>query len=82
MYARGIDGYATKDGYRNTDYPPIPASNAFQGPDGYAYTEPASVEGYDWSVTFGRWGAFVVWPDGRRMFTWPKPDAPKGWDAV
>lgn len=50
--------------------PPKPV-NATHFQRNYGY-EPASIVEWDWSETFGQWGAVVVFADGCRMFTWPK----------
>lgn len=52
------------------EYPPIP-ENATHFQRHYGY-EPATVRKWEWSVTFGQWGAFVTFADGAEMYTWPK----------
>lgn len=57
------------------DYPPIPAhTGRFFGINGrhYGYSEPTRIERWEWSVTFGRWGAFVVQSDGTTIYTYPE----------
>ena len=39
--------------------------------DSYGASTPAKVIYWDWSVTFGRWGALVEWDNGARIFTYP-----------
>lgn len=50
-------------------YPPIPPARLFW--HGWSYEEPREVEGWQWSVTFGRWSALVTFADGWHGFTYP-----------
>jgi hypothetical protein len=50
--------------------PPKPV-NATHFQRHYGY-EPATIISWDWSTTFGQWGALVEFADGSRMFTYPK----------
>jgi hypothetical protein len=62
-----------KEWNRNcTLLPPIPLSSSlFQR--GYSYHS-ANVIHWEWSTTFGKWGALVEFhSDNERTFTWPKP---------
>ena len=57
------------------EYPPIP-SYATHFYLGYGY-QPATVRKWEWSDTFGRWGAFVTFPNsyptnGCECYTWPR----------
>lgn len=58
-----------RDGHRR---PPIPA-DAEQFFTGYGYARPAAVLWWEWSTTFGTWGALVRWDDGSEVYTYPKP---------
>jgi len=52
-------------------YPPIPGdATLFQ--HNLGYEEPTSIEGWEWSTTFGRWSALVTFADGWHGFTYPK----------
>lgn len=56
------------------EYPPIPAhTGRFYGVNGrhYGYA-PAEIIKWDWSVTFGRWGAYVMQSDGSTIYTYPE----------
>lgn len=44
----------------------------FQGRRGFEI--PESVERWEFSTTFGRWGAVVIFSDGTRLFTYPRAD--------
>ncbi len=57
-----------RDGNR---LPPIPA-DAELFFTGYGYTKPAAVVWWEWSTTFGTWGALVRWDDGAEVYTYPK----------
>jgi hypothetical protein len=50
--------------------PPIPRTTLFQRT--YSYRPVREIVYWDWDTTFGRWGAVVVFPDGVRLWTWPK----------
>lgn len=39
----------------------------------YGYRKVAEIHHWEWSDTFGRWGAVVSFDDGARLYTWPKP---------
>lgn len=53
------------------DYPPIPIdAKLFQR--NYVFAEVERLIRWEWSVTFGRWGAIVEFPDGYTCYTWPK----------
>ena len=39
---------------------------------GYGYEIPSEFIGWEWSTTFGRWGAVVKWEDGSEWYTYPK----------
>ena len=57
------------------DYPPLPEhTGRFFGINGkhYGYSEPQSIDKWEYSITFGRWGAFVVQADGTRIYTYPE----------
>lgn len=44
---------------------------------GYSY-HAANVESWEWSDTFGKWGAIVVFTsDNHRCYTFPKPEPRK-----
>jgi hypothetical protein len=53
-------------------YPPIPDATEFL--NRYGYEAPVKVRYWDWSTTFGQWGALVEFADGRVVFTYPKPE--------
>lgn len=54
-------------------YPPIPEGcTLFQ--NGYGYEVPTSVEGWQWTTTFGKWSALVTFKDGWHGFTYPRYD--------
>lgn len=38
----------------------------------YGMEKPVSIHGWDWSITFGHWGALVTFADGWHGFTYPK----------
>lgn len=71
-----MDGYIFKYAYQKQinsnmrDYPEKPATNLFQRD--YGYREVSEILRWEWSTTFNQWGALVVFPDGRKVFTWPK----------
>lgn len=52
------------------EYPPIPYATHFLN-NKYGYDK-ATVRQWEWSVTFGRWGAFVTFEDGYQCYTWPR----------
>lgn len=54
------------------DYPPKP-ENATHFQRHYSY-EPATVLKWEWSTTFGRWGALVRFADGAEIYTYPRPE--------
>lgn len=73
-YQRGPDGWPLGkpvDELFKQAYGPIPAATHFQHPS-CRFEEPVEIIGWDWSTTFHRWGAYVVFADGWRGFTWPK----------
>lgn len=39
---------------------------------GYGYETPEEIIRWEWSSTFGRWGALVRFKDGTQVFTYPK----------
>lgn len=51
------------------EYPPKPEATHWQRHYGY---EPATVIRWEWSDTFGRWGAVVQFADGAKLYTWPQ----------
>lgn len=53
-------------------YPPVPVDiTHFQRDYGY---RPAKVLKWQWSSTFGKWGAFVIFDeDGYSAYTYPMP---------
>lgn len=53
-------------------YPPIPGDAKLFQNQRYGYEEPTSIEGWQWSTTFGRWSALVTFADGWHGFTYPK----------
>lgn len=52
-------------------YPPIP-HHLKEFWTGFRWEVPTKVIYWDWSVTFGRWGALVEFADGTEQYTWPK----------
>lgn len=54
---------------------PIPEAKRFQRPDGYGFEEPEAVLGWQWSETFGRWGAIVRFASGWEGLAWPERQA-------
>lgn len=79
LWQRGEDGLAfkgTSDGtVVNDEYPPIPIAVDGEFQNGLGYEKPYEVMGYDWSATFGRWGALVRFWDGKTsetVWTWPR----------
>jgi hypothetical protein len=52
------------------EWGPIPATDEFLHPR-RGYEKPDVVRGWEWSTTFGQWGAFVMFNDWHG-FTWPK----------
>ena len=71
MHQRADDGFpVNSDAIQRAAWGPIPAATEFW--TGYAYATPTRIIGYDWSDTFGQWGAVVEFADGQRMWTWPK----------
>lgn len=57
------------------EYPPIPShTGKFYGINGndYGYSFPESVEKWEFSITFNRWGAFVKHNGGKTIYTWPE----------
>lgn len=68
---RGADGYPVgADKVLRDAYGPIPEAGLFQHPR-MPPQKPTQLVGWDWSVTFGRWSALVVFADGWRGFTYP-----------
>jgi hypothetical protein len=53
--------------------PPKPV-NATEFFTGYGYKPVQEVVAWEWSTTFGRWGAVVIFPDGLRCYTYPRPE--------
>lgn len=51
--------------------PDIPAATHFQGSTG-SYDIPVTVHGWEWSTTFGRWGAVCTFADGWHGLTFPR----------
>lgn len=57
----------------NLSYPPIPGmATLFQS--GLGYLRAAKVHWWEWSDTFGKWGAYVTFGDGSEMYTFPCVD--------
>ena len=52
-------------------YPDIPDGVEFQHK--YGYEIPRKVYGWEWSTTFGKWSALVLFQDGWYGFSYPKP---------
>lgn len=51
-------------------HPPIPDATLFW--TGFEWKE-GTIIGWDWSTTFGKWGAFIDFGDGKgTIFTFPK----------
>jgi hypothetical protein len=72
----GADGYpedaddVKREGYGKI---PVPHKGEFQDETG-GYSVPHFVHGWQWSQTFGRWGALVTFPSGWHGFTYPRID--------
>ena len=57
------------------NYPPIPNhTGRFFGISGhhYGYDTPKSIDKWEWSVTFNKWGAFVTQNNGQTIYTYPE----------
>lgn len=65
-------GLAVSNELLNKNYPPIPLATKFQDNEGYGYREASEIHGWQWSETFGRWGAVVSFPNGWRGLSWPE----------
>lgn len=75
FYQRGADGFPEgSDELQRAAWGPIPAATEFL--HGYGYETPTRVYGWDWSDTFGQWGAVVEFADGWRGWTWPRRNLP------
>jgi hypothetical protein len=59
---------------RSHFHPPIPHRATQFLTAHYGYAPVAAVIYWEWSTTFGRWGALVRWPDESQVFTYPRPD--------
>lgn len=71
---RGVDGFPVgADAYLRQSCGPIPNAVRFQHNRKYSYEKPVEVLGWQWSVTFDRWSAFVRFENGWTGFTWPEP---------
>lgn len=69
---RGKDGYPKgADDIMKKAYGKIPNSKEFQNQK-YGFEKPKKVLGWEWSDTFRRWQALVIFKDGDRMWTFPK----------
>lgn len=55
--------------------PPIPESAELYQRGDYSHEKPASLGRWEWSYTFGQWGRFVTFADGKTVYTWPKRPA-------
>lgn len=78
LYQRADDGFPVgADFVLKAAYGQIPDAKHFQSPSGMVQ-EPVEVIGWEWSNTFGRWGARVRFADGWKGMTWPilPPPAP------
>jgi hypothetical protein len=52
-------------------YPEIPYhAELFQ--HNYGYEKPLKIHSWQWSTTFGKWGALVTFEDGWHGYTYPK----------
>lgn len=61
--------------YDTYSYPPIPKhTGKFYGINGkhYGYSVPQSIDKWEWSYTFNKWGAFVTQADGTKVYTYPE----------
>lgn len=68
---RGYDGYPVgADALLRQACGPIPEAELFQHPSA-APQKPVELLGWDWSVTFGRWSALVIFADGWHGYTYP-----------
>lgn len=38
----------------------------------YGFETPVAIHGWQWSTTFGQWGALVTFANGWRGYTYPK----------
>ena len=56
------------------EFPPIPIDATHFLKD-YAYEIPTQIETWQWSYTFGCWGAIVVFADGKRCYTYPQHES-------
>ena len=61
------------DGVFRRSLPSIPAATEFLRD--FEYAPVREIVYWDWSHDFSKWGAVVVFPDGRRVWTWPRPSA-------
>lgn len=52
-------------------YGKIPAAVGGKFQHNYGHELPVAVHGYQWSTTFGRWGALVTFADGWHGYTYP-----------
>lgn len=70
LIQRAPDGYPVgADRILREAYGPIPDTKLFQ--HNYGYEIPMCVFGWDWSHTFHRWSALVMFYDGWQGWTWP-----------
>lgn len=73
LHQRASDGYPVgADELMRNAYGPIPDCAEFQVGNGFGYAVPATVHGWAWSYTFGRWSALVTFADGWHGYTYPK----------
>lgn len=72
LYQRGLDGFPLgADRVMREAYGQIPDATNFQHHRNFGYEKPTVVHGWQWSTTFGRWGAVVTFADGWHGRTWP-----------
>lgn len=57
--------------YYGPDWERVKDATEFQNGK-YGFEQPTEIRGWEWSYTFGRWGAFVTMADGWKGYTWPK----------
>jgi hypothetical protein len=72
VYQRGPDGYPVNaDKLMRDAWGKIPNPNQQFSSD-MGYTKPDKIYGWSWSETFHRWSAFVRFPNGKEIWSYPR----------
>ncbi len=66
------DGFPSKDAIMREAYGKIPVAVDGKFQHNYGADVPLAVYGWQWSQSFGRWSALVLFEDGWRGFTYPR----------